>query len=1560
MGSAPPFILELCDSEFLDLNITWNTQQPRFSPCFRDTILVWLPAIIFAVCMLAESVHLHQDKLRQINPIPWNKFNIFRLFITFVLFLIKTTEAASYIYIIIFGATTIDNQNVLTTPVVPNQEQVVATYQEGKVLVVSSFLAPIIQATCHLVLIFVYYKQRKIGRHTSGPVWFYLVAALLGGLVDFYSTLADVRPATLNLVEFVVDLTHFPILLLLFILECSGDYSAVKSNDDPSDVRPESPELKTSFAADITFCWYGKFLWFGYKSRIAMTDLWKTLIRDKSSALVPLFRESWIRVNKKTKGDKYKLVNGRFQQANTIFSVLFKMFWDQFLFAASLKLLQDILQYTTPMILKQLLAFMSDDTDPIWHGVLFALLLLIVPSVQSLILSNYFHCMQLIGLHMKTMIIGAVYRKALVLSGSSRQQSTSGEIVNLMAVDSQRFQELSLYVNLIWSAPVQILLAIVLLYRELGWSIFAGVICMCLFLPANAYLANRIKLTQIKVMKLKDDRVKQMNELLGGIKVIKLYAWENSFIENLFAFRNRELSYLNRILNLDAVQTFLWQCSPFVVALVTFAVYVNADDANILDAEKAFVSISLFNLLRFPLTMLPNLVTSLVLTMVSAKRLNRFLNSNELIKYVTRNEELEAIAIEGGTLSWSQEDGNQDNGEMEKVSANAMQSATLKDIDLHVKPKQFVAIVGQVASGKSSLLASILGEMHRVSGRFNVSKSLSIAYVPQQAWIQNMTVRDNILFGSAYDEERYKQVLKVCCLQADLDTLPGGDQAEIGEKGINLSGGQKQRVSLARACYSNSDIFLLDDPLSALDSHVAMSVYEQVLSSSTGLLRNKTRVLATNSLFVLPHVDQIVVLDNGRVVECGTYRELMAIETGYLSEFMRQYSVSQESEKSQEDGPDTTKKSVSRQTSQDTTVTEGAKSLGGRTVSISEPTKSERDLKSLESIPQHKQTGDIGRLVEIEKIEMGSVDYKVYLQYFKAVSIIWISFVLLSLIGSTIFNVATNLWLSVWASDSEDPEKAQDTGLKTLRLSIYALFGGLQCFTVLTGSLALSRGAVRASNRLHASLLGRVMHSPMAFFDTTPIGRIVNRFAKDIDVVDSTIPGTFRSWINCSLQVISTLFVICYSFPTFFIIIIPLVVIYGMIQKIFIVTTRQLKRLESTTRSPIYSNFNETLSGISCIRAYNSVDRFVEYSDNLVDRNNSCSYPNIVANRWLSIRLEFFGNLITATSALFSVYYKGSIGAGVAGLTISYSLSITQTLSWLVRMTSDLETHIVSVERILEYMRNKQEDLWIKDDRRPPGDWPKEGAIQIQNYSTRYREDTDLVLKDLTIDIKPREKIGIVGRTGSGKSSLSLSLFRILEPSTGKIIIDGCNLTDYGLHDIRSKLTIIPQDPVLFSGSLRFNLDPLKLYTDLEIWRALELAHLKPYILTLENGLDYKVSEYGENFSVGQRQLICLARAILRKSRILILDEATASVDVETDNIVQKTIREIFSDCTIITIAHRLHTILDSDRILVLEFGHVKELDSPANLISNPNTAFASLVRDSRIDTSTIINNKKA
>lgn len=499
--------------------------------------------------------------------------------------------------------------------------------------------------------------------------------------------------------------------------------------------------------------------------------------------------------------------------------------------------------------------------------------------------------------------------------------------------------------------------------------------------------------------------------------------------------------------------------------------------------------------------------------------------------------------------------------------------------------------------------------------------------------------------------------------------------------------------------------------------------------------------------------------------------------------------------------------------------------------------------------------------------------------------------------------------------------------------------------------LAPQLGCWLAARQMHIMMLRVVMRAPLTFFDTTPTGRIISRFAKDVDVLDTSLPQQISDSIYCLFEVIATLVVISFSTPIFISVIIPISVIYYFVQRLYVASSRQLKRLESVSRSPIYSHFSETVSGAQMIRAFGVQERFINESESKVDFNQVCYYPSIIANRWLAIRLEMVGNLIIFFAALFAVLNKDTVSSGLVGLSVSYALQVTQTLNWLVRMTSDVETNIVAVERIKEYGETPQEASWKNPDYTPPKEWPVQGRVEFKDYKVRYREDLELVLRGLSFSIKGGEKVGIVGRTGAGKSSLTLALFRIIEAADGQIFIDDIDIAKLGLHDLRSRLTIIPQDPVLFSGSLRINLDPFNCYTDDEVWRALEHAHLKSFIKNLPNGLLYEVSEGGENLSIGQRQLICLARALLRKTKVLILDEATASVDLETDDLIQQTIRQEFKDCTILTIAHRLNTILDSDRIIVLDNGRIVEYDSPESLLRNSSSLFSSIAKDAGLAT---------
>ena len=1134
------------------------------------------------------------------------------------------------------------------------------------------------------------------------------------------------------------------------------------------------------------------------------------------------------------------------------------------------------------------------------------------------------------------------------MSSSAKKDTTSGEIVNLMSVDCQRIADMTPYVNMLWSAPLQIGVSMYMLYQVLGPSVFAGLAVMIVLIPVNGVIAAVTRKLHLKLMKQKDVRVKKMNELLQGMKILKLYAWEKSFVNEVDIIRNKELSIMLKMAYLNSGTSFIWSCAPFVVSLVTFATYVLSSEDNVLDSQKAFTSLALFNILRFPLSMLPFMITSAVQASVSIKRINKFMRSAELdtgtIKKVESKDKEIAVKVTNASFNWEESPVKEDDktkangsdkkngevmvngetkskddestkmlngsGDMEKEKEKEV--FKLSNLNISIKTGSLCAIVGSVGSGKSSFLSALLGEMDKTDGEVELAGK--IAYVSQQAWIQNATLRKNITFGKKLEENLYNKVISDCALKSDLEILPGGDSTEIGEKGINLSGGQKQRVAIARAVYYDADLYLLDDPLSAVDSHVGKHIFDNVIGP-TGSLAGKTRLLVTHGVTFLPQVDQIIVFKNGSVSESGTYRELLA-QKGAFAEFLVQYLSDQEedpemekikTELEQQLGREEYVRQLSRvrteSENRDLSKRRGSDqsttSAGTASVHSLSPKKSVSPVKSPEKPAddktKHQQYKD-------EKAETGQVSWRIYLIYFQNMGYLLFSACVMLYALYQTFTACGSIWLSHWAdstlpfvsNSTLDDLRSKNGTLVDIYLGVYGGLGFSQAFGAIFASLLLYLSTLNGAKALHEKMLIRIMHSPMSFFDTTPQGRIINRFSKDVDVLDTTMPMILRGWITCLLQVVATFLVIMYTTPPAILFISIVLVGYYFVQRVYVASSRQLKRLESVSKSPIYSHFGETISGATVIRAYGLQDLFISESQLRVDQNHKASFLGIIGNRWLAIRLETVGNAIIFAAALFAVLARESLSAGLVGLSVSFALQVTQTLNWLVRMASDVETNIVAVERLEEYSQLAVEDDWDREETAPNANWPEKGQITLEKYSTRYREGLDLVIKDISVDFKGGERVGIVGRTGAGKSSLTLALFRIIEPSSGSIKIDGVDVSKLGLHNLRSRITIIPQDPVLFSGTLRHNLDPFKQYDDSALWEALKHSHLFDFVTGLAAGLDHEVNEGGENLSVGQRQLICLARALLRKTKILVLDEATAAVDLETDDIIQNTIRTEF------------------------------------------------------------------
>ncbi|CAK8671761.1 unnamed protein product [Clavelina lepadiformis] len=1548
---------DFCGGEdFFDINTILNVTNPQLSKCFEHTVLDLTPCAYMLIFGTAYFFIYRKSYQSYIVPSPLFKA---RMVFTAALCLLALANLGRGIWEYTHGI------------------------RLGYVYLISPAVLAIGMAKA---VYFVNFDRRKGIQSSSLLTCFWLLylvfwALILKNQVDrlMNAKLLDDRELFRAITFFISYACVLSLFVMCFFVDdppafppkdlyCEGTESK-QSDHNPEEYKDNlpCPESSSCFLSRLTFEWFSKMIMQGYKRPLVDSDLWDLNCVDKAERVSKRFLKIWNAEKAKLKKQQQKAGNvpnntddevlikqpDEKKRMPSLLKALLKSFGPFFLISTFLKILNDVLTFVSPQLLSGMINF-AKSNNPVWQGYSLAVLLFLTAIVKSIILQQYFHVCFTVGMRLRSGVITAVYRKALTLSSAARKHSTVGEVVNLMSVDAQRFMDLTTYVNILWSGPFQIILAMYFLWQTMGPSTLAGLGVMVLLIPINAYIASRAHNFQIEQMKHKDERIKVMNEILNGIKVLKMYAWELSFRDKVYAIRGKEINVLKRAAYLNAAAMFTWTCAPFLVSLTTFAVYTLSDPGNILDAQKAFVSISLFNILQFPLTMLPMMISSLVQANVSLKRLQRFLCNEELdLDNVDRIPSCgPVISIENGTFTWDKDD-----------------EPALKNINLSVPKGSLVAVVGQVGSGKSSLVNCLLGDMVKLNGRVSVKGS--VAYVAQQAWIQNLTVRENILFGKPFDVCKYQDTVEACELKEDFEMLPASDQTEIGERGINLSGGQKQRISIARAVYQDSDVYLFDDPLSAVDAHVGKNLFDNVLGPG-GCLQRKTRLLVTNGISFLPQVDIIVVLVDGKISEIGHYDELLE-KNGVFSEFLKNYANNEEKQKQEDEDIDDKFSVPNSPTStmpddedpEPIVGSEGSavviasrqfqRDLSQKLVTVQAiygPTCKYRpiiknDTNQVCKSPDQKKQAE-NKLINTETAETGNIKASVFTSYMCSIGFFSIFVIIASYMLSTASSIGSSIWLADWTNDAKDSAKAQNS--TSFRLAIYGVIGASKTIFVLSSSFAGTYGSVAASTLLHSKLLNNLLKAPMSFFDTTPLGRILNRFSKDIYVIDEVIPRGLSSFLRTFFMTLSIFVVIIYSTPIFATVALPVVILYWFVQRFYVRTSRQLRRLESISRSPIYSHFSETLAGASTIRAYGLEKSFIRQNEAKVDTNQISYYSNIVSNRqvrflssifytpamkWLALHLEVVGNLIVLFAAIFAVVQRKHIEAGIVGLSISYSLQITSVLNWMVRTASEVETNIVAVERVEEYTNVQQEAPLEIEHSLPNSGWPDRGRIKFVNYSTRYRDELDLVVRGINVDIKGGEKIGVVGRTGAGKSSLTLALFRIIEAAEGMITIDGLDIGKMGLHSLRSKLSIIPQDPVLFCGTLRMNLDPFDGYSDEELWDALEHSHLKNFVLTLPKKLEHDIAGGGENLSVGQRQLVCLARALLRKSKILVLDEATAAVDLETDDLIQATIRSEFADSTTVTIAHRLNTIMDSTRVLVLNAGKVTEYDTPQNLLKS-------------------------
>ncbi|GMM34193.1 hypothetical protein DASC09_015180 [Saccharomycopsis crataegensis] len=1254
--------------------------------------------------------------------------------------------------------------------------------------------------------------------------------------------------------------------------------------------------------------------------------------------------------------------------------------------------------FAHPWLLQQLLSIFTgsaeDKSSQILYGFLICVSMMVMAFVGLILFNECYNYSFQLGYQVSLSLSFLIYEKSLKLSTKSRGERTTGDIVNLISVDVTKVMQSLRQSFMLISGPFQILISIGFLYRLVGWSSFFGILVIISATPGNIYIIRRYEVVSDNIMKFKDMRTKAVSELLNSIKSIKLYSWEKPMSEKISHIRNKkELKEIKIMGIINSLAFFSFGCVPYFTSCATFAAF-SLISGQKLTSELVFPCLNVFDLLAAPLLDFPDILSIFIEAKVSLKRIIDFLDSDELdqslvqkLNEVKTNGDT-SVEINNATFLRSEFkktrtiDEHVDNNSVHTESiVESAPVIALSNINFAAKKGQLTCIVGSVGSGKSTFLHSLLGQFPMVSGgASNVPPSLhvrgKITYCSQHPWTMNASIKKNILFGHKYDPEFFEKTIEACQLKSDFEILPDGEETQVGERGISLSGGQKARVSLARAVYARADIYLLDDVLSAVDAHVSKNIIEQVFSKN-GILASKTLILSTNNIHVLEEADNIYVLDHGKIDEQGTYDELIKNKGEFaklIEEFGNAKAEEEKEEKEKEECQKVELTNIAEVVEDDDSDVVVEIEESGLELSRI-PTRATIRRASMAAFEHRfhadneKTEGKItGQTKEISKT--GGVGWSTYKRAAKAAGywnvIITACFLAISIIAE----FCGKLWMKHWADtmDLSTDDDASSSSTSYL-VSVYCIIGVVSAtFSLVSGIAFWYFSCATASKVLHQDLVSAIIKSPMSFFETTPTGRILNRFSEDISKFDTQFPHAVYVFGIVVLKSAYCLGMIVFSLPTSIFALAGLGYIFYYIQVYYIVASRETKRFDSVTKSPVYSHVHESLVGVDTIRAFGQESRFEFINSSNLNHNLAGGIASVWMTRWLGFRLKSVSAIlvfIICFLCVASLATSTPFSAGVVGILTLFILQVTDEFIWLVRMGVEVENSGVSIERILEYCDLPSERPYVIENSRPPIQWPMNGGIKFQNYTTKYNAEAKPVLNNVSFEVKPQEKVGIVGRTGAGKSTLTLALFRIIEATGGSIIVDGVDTSKMGLYDLRSKLNIIPQDSQAFEGTVRQNLDPFYKYKDEELWKVLEMAHLKNHVMSMKDdeskkdnqeqgdssdiqegagkGLYAKVNEGGSNLSAGQKQLLCLARALLNPSRILILDEATAAVDVKTDKIVQETIRNKFNDRTILTIAHRIDTIMDNDKILVLDRGEVKEFDSPANLLKNKDSLFYSL-----------------
>lgn len=1340
----------------------------------------------------------------------------------------------------------------------------------------------------------------------------------------------------------------------------------------------------------ILFTWLWPVLRVGYKRTLEPNDLFRLNEDNRVQTLADRFqgifaeklaadKDAFIEQRIKNRGEtpetsslsREEELRDYTPSDSLCFRALFATYRNQYLLACLCMALGLAANTCNPLLSKHLISYVEQKAFgvdlPAGKGVGYAIGVSALVLFGGLLANQGFYLAMLTGAQIRGMCTKVLMDKSFQLSARSRKQFPASKITSIMSTDVSRIDLGIGFSPWMFVFPIPVGISIGILVYNLKASAMVGVGIMFAFLFLAAGLGAMLFMFRTEATKLTDTRVGYMKEVLNNLKMIKFYSWEIPYFGKIKKTRNREMGYL---LKMEVTRSVIISVASTLTLVSSFAafmvLYATATPSK-RNPASIFSSVALFNLLALAFIVLPLALAGATDAFIGMTRVGALLAAEEFQVDSERETTIEeqlalqdrklAVEVKKASFEWEtfDVDGDEDDKEAnknlskeektkkkeeakaKKKNAKLRRKGLLKEapvekapafelsnVDFSIKKGEFVAITGSIGCGKTSLLLALDGLMRRKAGSVKINGSVIMCGAP---WIQNSTLKDNIIFNSEYDESWYQKVVYACCLNSDIDMLPAGDKTEIGERGITLSGGQKARVSLARAVYANADIILLDDVLSAVDSKVGKHIIDECV---LGLLKDKTRVLATHQLSLIGSADRVIYFNSDKSISIGTMEALQETNAGFRELMVLGLHSSKEEDEEEED-EEHDEALVRKQTTQS---------------AYSEKSKSDPNS---------------GKLMTEEFKNVNAIGWNVYRKYIGAGGVgkyKWnIPVALFGTIFAVFLNIFTNTWLSFWV---EYKFKGRSNGFY---IAIYAVL----TFTAVAAMVLQFSGLIyimnRASRILNIRAAEKILHVPMSYMDTTPMGRIINRFTKDTDTLDNEM-GDKIAMITFFFSVICGILILCIIYLPWFAIAIPgMVFVFACIVNFYQASGREIKRVEAVQRSHVYNNFNETLTGMETIKGYNRSQAFLDKNVRLIDRMNEAYYITVANQRWLDVHLTFMTTGFAFLIAMLCVFRVFKISPASVGLILSYVLDITGMVSMLVVVFTEVEQDMNSAERVIEYAYHApQEAAYIISETCPPPLWPQEGQIRFENASLSYRPGLPLVLKNFNADIMPSEKIGICGRTGAGKSSIMIALYRIVELTGGKVEIDGIDIKTLGLNNLRSKLSIIPQDPVLFRGTIRSNLDPFDERTDDELWdiltrtRIIEASEIE-HVRHQENGsdnmhkfhLDREVEDEGENFSLGEKQLIAFARALVRGSKILILDEATSSVDYATDSRIQQAIVKEFADCTILCIAHRLKTILNYDRIMVMDNGEIKEFDTPWNLFNSRKSIFRQMCEKSKI-----------